>query len=212
MIKLMPQKGLAPIVIVLLIALGIGGYLYYQNQNKTTPAPVQQTTQPTPIPSTSQIVFQDKLVGEKRIYRYKNQYQISYPKDWYRLDYQSWEGYTQFSNGKEIPRGPEAGSILVNVSWDIPSSWYEAALEKGGEKIKVAGYPAIKQIYETPPGTPTEYSYSVRVLVKGPKNVLLEAFSLKIEEMGNFFKPSEIFIKNDLPVFDEMISTFKFTN
>lgn len=43
------QKGLAPIIVVILMAaLAVGGYLIYSQQSK--PAPVQQATQPTPIP------------------------------------------------------------------------------------------------------------------------------------------------------------------
>ena len=53
-IKKMTQKGLAPILIVLLIALGIGGYLIYTNysNNFTKPAKYVQIT-PTPTESTS---------------------------------------------------------------------------------------------------------------------------------------------------------------
>ncbi|MBI2085838.1 hypothetical protein HYT74_00695 [Candidatus Daviesbacteria bacterium] len=48
----MKQKGLAPILIVLLIALGIGGYLTYQKQIKPVAAP-QQVTQSIPTPSSN---------------------------------------------------------------------------------------------------------------------------------------------------------------
>ena len=44
----MNQKGLAPIVIVILVAIGIGGYLLYQNQFKSGTSSSQQTVQPTP--------------------------------------------------------------------------------------------------------------------------------------------------------------------
>lgn len=37
------QKGLAPIVIVLLIAAALGGYLIYQNQSKSVTTPAEQT-------------------------------------------------------------------------------------------------------------------------------------------------------------------------
>ncbi len=46
----MNQKGLAPILIVLILAVTlVGGYLVYQNQTKPTP---QTTIQTTPTPST----------------------------------------------------------------------------------------------------------------------------------------------------------------
>jgi len=37
----MNQKGLAPILIVLILAALVGGYLIYQNQSKTTPPHIQ---------------------------------------------------------------------------------------------------------------------------------------------------------------------------
>ncbi len=52
----MSQKGVAPILIVLLIALAIGGYFLYQQQAKTTlptPSPTQTTTQPSPNPTNT---------------------------------------------------------------------------------------------------------------------------------------------------------------
>lgn len=48
----MSQKGLAPILIVIIIAILIGGYFIYQNQAKPAPPP-QQTTQPSPTPVTT---------------------------------------------------------------------------------------------------------------------------------------------------------------
>lgn len=207
----MSQKGLAPIVIVLLIALGIGGYLIYSgkiNLNQAKPVPVQPTTQPS---SASKIVSQDELMGDKKVYKHDKQWQISYPKDWHRLPFNNaTPSRVSFSNGTGYPRDPESGSILVIVDWDTPSSWYESNLKKGGEKIKVDGYPAIKQVNETPPGSQTEYSYSVMISVRGPKDVRIEAFSLKDEKTENFFKPSDSFIKNDLPILDQILPTFKF--
>ena len=47
---LIRQAGLAPILIVLIIATLVGGYLIYQNQPKLTPSP-KPTTQPSPSPA-----------------------------------------------------------------------------------------------------------------------------------------------------------------
>lgn len=46
----MREKGLAPIVIIILVALGVGGYLIYQNQTKVTSQP-QSVIQPSPQPT-----------------------------------------------------------------------------------------------------------------------------------------------------------------
>ena len=45
----MNQKGLSPILIVLILAALVGGYLVYQNQPKPTPSP-QPNVQPSPTP------------------------------------------------------------------------------------------------------------------------------------------------------------------
>lgn len=42
------QKGLSPILIILMIAITLGAYIIYQNQSKPTPS--QQTIQPTVAP------------------------------------------------------------------------------------------------------------------------------------------------------------------
>jgi len=50
------ERGLAPILIVLLIALAVGGYFVYQQQAKTTlptPSPTQTTIQPSPSPTAA---------------------------------------------------------------------------------------------------------------------------------------------------------------
>lgn len=52
------QKGLVPILIVLLIALGIGGFLIYQKQNKTV-----SISQPSPSP-VSNPVASDQNQGQ----------------------------------------------------------------------------------------------------------------------------------------------------
>lgn len=68
------QKGLAPILIVILAAaLALGGYLVYQNQTKPT-TPPQPTTQPSPSPSN--VTHESTTSGETANWiRYIN-------KDW----------------------------------------------------------------------------------------------------------------------------------
>lgn len=50
------QAGLAPILIVLILVVALGGYFVYKNQTK--PAPPQQTIKPTltPTPTSSQAI------------------------------------------------------------------------------------------------------------------------------------------------------------
>lgn len=47
------QRGLSPILIIILIALALGGYLFYQKQTKSTPS--QQTTQLSPTPIATSV-------------------------------------------------------------------------------------------------------------------------------------------------------------
>ena len=67
------QKGLAPILIVILIALAVGGYLYYQKQNKPTSVP-QQNTQSSPTSNETIIwkTYKDSEIG----------FMINYPDSW----------------------------------------------------------------------------------------------------------------------------------
>jgi len=85
------ERGLAPILIVLLIALGIGGYLVYQKQTKPTSS---RNTQPisTPLPkglaeSEKKLKIQKTAHLEQttswKIYK-DNKYgiQVKYPPNW----------------------------------------------------------------------------------------------------------------------------------
>ena len=65
------------------------------------------------------------------------------------------------------------------------------------------GYPAVKQIEETTPGTATEPSYTVAVYVKGPTNIRISASALRSKDNFN---------TNSLADFTQILSTFKFTN
>ena len=66
------QKGLAPILIVILIALAIGGYLIYQKQFKVVPA-LQQTVQPSPV---------DETANWKTYTSSSYSFSLKYPNDW----------------------------------------------------------------------------------------------------------------------------------
>lgn len=67
----MKQKGLAPILIVLILAALVGGYFVYQNQSKSTP-PTQQTVQPTPVASPHRLVLEKQPIGKHILVLYVN--------------------------------------------------------------------------------------------------------------------------------------------
>lgn len=86
----MKQKGIAPILIILLIAAAIGGYLVYtnysnlsrvksrDNRTKVTPPP---STQITPLPSSTP----DATVNWKTYINTKYNFSLKYPPNW-KLD------------------------------------------------------------------------------------------------------------------------------
>lgn len=82
------QKGIAPILIVLLIALTVGGYLLYQNQSK--PAPVQQATQPTPTP--------DETASWKTYKNDQFNFELRLPEDVQIKENQAGSNTIRFSN------------------------------------------------------------------------------------------------------------------
>ncbi|MBI4035544.1 hypothetical protein HY383_01220 [Candidatus Daviesbacteria bacterium] len=72
------QKGLAPILIVLLIALGIGGYLIYQKQAK--PVVPQPVTSPA-APNSAETANPDSIGVNWKTYDNKI-YSLKIPPDW----------------------------------------------------------------------------------------------------------------------------------
>lgn len=71
MIILMKQKGFSAILVIVLVALVIGGgYLFYQKQIKTTPS--QQTKQLTPFPELGTNQYTDTTLGIA----------LNLPQDW----------------------------------------------------------------------------------------------------------------------------------
>lgn len=90
------QKGLVPILIVLILAALVGGYLIYQRQLKPVPTTTlspQQTTQPSPSPAdTSPVPNGTGASGTpngvaetahwKTYTDDKKQFSFKYPKEW----------------------------------------------------------------------------------------------------------------------------------
>lgn len=74
------QKGLAPILIILLIALGIGGYLIYQKQTKPVAVP-QQTSEPTPVSASNSKSTNSAETANWKTYD-NSKLSISYPSSW----------------------------------------------------------------------------------------------------------------------------------
>lgn len=73
------QKGLAPVLIVILIALIVGGYLLYQKQTK--PVVFQPVAQPSPSPVISSAPTGAGETANWKTYTNKN-LSFKYPSEW----------------------------------------------------------------------------------------------------------------------------------
>lgn len=100
----MNQKGLAPILIVLILAALVGGYLIYQKQTKTA-STSQSATQsaipsPTPYPQNWKLNKQPDLNQTTNWLTYKNgtyKFEVKYPNNW-----STKTGSQVFYNGTEF--------------------------------------------------------------------------------------------------------------
>lgn len=66
------QKGLAPILVILLLAAAVGGYFIYQKQVR--PAPVQQTVQPSPSP-VDETANWKTVTGNEWLFKYPPEFE-----------------------------------------------------------------------------------------------------------------------------------------
>lgn len=146
--KIMYQKGIVPIVIILLIAAVIGGYLIYQKQFKSTPsAKYQQTTQssvsPTskasvtkpasPNPSSAQTSIDQTdnwLIYEDSKYPLS----FKYPTDWL-VNSKDEQGYDQ----RIISLAKKDTPTTVSLSFSILPSWNNTGNAKDLIKNIVVG-------------------------------------------------------------------------
>lgn len=102
----MSQKGLAPILIVVLIAvLAVGGYLLYNQQTKLTSAP-QPTTQSTPAPSVNPTESAEPVdISNWKTYtNSKYGYSVKYPNN---------AVYSE----SDYPGKDDKGGIVANIAW-----------------------------------------------------------------------------------------------
>lgn len=70
------EAGLAPILIAILIALGVGGYLVYTNYSNNRTKVTEQTAQPSPVSTT------DEIANWKTYTNAVYNFSFVYPQDW----------------------------------------------------------------------------------------------------------------------------------
>lgn len=93
------QKGLTPILIVILFAVAVGGYLIYSNYSNSRYKTAQSTLAPTSNPESSS---PPETTDQKTFINTKYQYQFTFPSNFIITD-----------SGTDKIKGDEA-SILVN--------------------------------------------------------------------------------------------------
>ena len=213
------QRGNIAILIILVMVVVGGGAYFLGMSNKSAPLtqPVPQTVplQPTPLNKSTPADMTDW-----KTYTRNNIFEIKYPSQWNMLTNESNDSVIDFSDGTDIPRGPNVGYIDVQLVLSAPGKYDEVfkkavgTVERGTkntvtvlEKKEINGYPAVKLLSETTPGASTEYSYQIFTYIKGSRaDVSISALALKSSEL----KVSEEFRNKYLLIYDQILSTFKF--
>ena len=203
------QKGLAPILIILLIAAAVGGYFIYANYLNNQTRVTQQNTKSSPSPT-------DETANWKTYTHNELSYSIKYPQSW-ALDE---SGTTIYLIPKELPKvtGPDQTLVfdirklikeyaLVSIAdvGERDKSLSQAARIYGGdrlqEELKIDGLSVIKVVKKNPAklnGDGIPNATIIRVFTKNPQGntFIIQIESVKIEEY--------------LGSFNEILSTFKF--
>ena len=181
------QKGLSPILVVLLIALGIGGYLIYQNQSKldvSSPSPQTTKTSNNEIDNTE--AYTNSEYG----------FSISYPPDW---------TIKEDKLGDLIPlsmrfRTPKSDSLVdIMVTNQSLEEWKRTYKYEIMENTQFNGMPALWATNKDLIGHREGGTYVVTTPTNQNRIVLITWFSDPTDSQ-----------KKDVEILKQIISTFKF--
>jgi len=201
----MTQKGLAPILIVLILAALVGGFLVYQNQSKPASVPTTLVTQPSPTPDET---------ANWKTYKSACGFSLQYPTDYQILE-QTPDCLSPLHSdygGEIIKEGMLISSdnrktmiltILVNIKpktqnfSEVINMYYKQyfSTEEERKVININGLQAVKSKvskYVQGDNTPGDGQY---VLIK--KDEKLYLFMISTDE-------------GRLDIWDQILSTFKF--
>lgn len=180
----MIQKGLAPILIVLLLALALGGYLVYQRQTKSNPVA-------SPAPTTA-----GETANWKTYANQKYHFQINYPNsnNWHLGAYIENNSHPEIfiendrgtHMGLLLPGNPDANNLNVNIIKQEPIS---------------VGTKQILFNYFITTSFPHLSAYTYLDQSNDTQSVKTIVFYLS--------KTDE---ERDLAIIKQILSTFKFTN
>lgn len=214
----MEQKGLAPIVIVVLMAvLAVGGYLIYKLPRTVTPLPTPQTTPaPSPTPSPSPAPTGTKETADWKIYSNpKLGYSVKYPKSWY-LSEHDWGSIIENKKTLEPPDTP--------VSPETPQdpTYFNIQITTYGKKADLSLRDWIINVWDrmleivNPPLEPEQLIVISIDKVQGYKlefrgaeitstHIFLESNQNKVYEISAAFNHS-----GEEKIFNQILSTFRF--
>lgn len=184
----MRQKGLAPIVIVLIIAAVLGGYFIYQNQNKSSTLP-QQTSQSTPDST-------HKAVDLKKYINSDYGFEISYPADW---------TIKEDNQGDFIPltmrfKAPKSDSLVdIMITNQSLEEWKRTYRYEIMDDTQFNGMPALWATNKDLIGNREGGTYVVTTPKDTNRIVLITWFSDPTDPR-----------KKNVEILKQIISTFKF--
>lgn len=202
----MNQKGIAPILIIILIALGIGGYLLYQKQIKpTSPLQNPQASQSTPDETANWEIYTNKT--------YK--YNLKYPR---QLAYSGKDSTVYFSENTTpmniLKYRIEVNKIKRNFEkiYNAPDDFFIQ------DEIDTLGHKFIKQknlLIDNVKAVSYKYELSNDQIKKGEtggltQGIIINKDGLMIEVIiqSTTIPPATPWF--DLQEFDQILSTFKF--
>lgn len=211
------QKGIAPILIIILIAVAVGGYLIYQTQTK--PVVVPQVIQPSSAPvSTSSATSSAETANWKTYTNTKYGFSIQYPSDliitsegysspgiewgisWSKKSKEGMAqhglGWVDYTLGIQIQNNATNRKEQKIVSENFEESIMDmvSANESKPEKIQFDNRPAYKFYISFRPNGGSRYYY----ILDGNRLIYLAGTS---DDLSRF----------SLSSIDQILSTFKFT-
>lgn len=217
------QKGFSAILVIIgfTVAILIGGGLFYIGRltaSKTPPQEVAQTPRPIPMDSTNQPSVSSKRTNQTdEITNWKkfsnNVYQFSYPKEWYLKD----SNGTQFFylNQEDAAAGAQSYIMIVTsydkqlltgqykVSFADPVGTKKETADKvfttKTKDLTISNHSAFEAKSEVLAGSQTDVRSGIGVYIDMDQQVL--NISLTFQNSPGF----------DTKIFDQILSTFKFT-
>lgn len=218
MMSLMNQKGFAPILILIILATLIGGYVVYQKQIKFTPNSQPNTKSSAPLPFPTPDIKLDPS-GKFKIYtNHIDKYSFNFPADWNLTErhqtYISNEPRSYAPDHLDVYFSPQSGNgkdsksyILINVNKANPrrldeinkaAKQFLQDYKSSPKKLAVSGQNAIQssvgagEVVQA--GVDTRFRYGI------------DKYQISIYEVDQGY------INKNIDVYNQLLGSFKFTD